>query len=73
MSHRMTISLDQDAFGFLVTEAGKNRSKFINDLLLSERQRILKEQIYAANLEEAEDVEYQAELTDWEITAEDGL
>ncbi|UBM60040.1 hypothetical protein LAG90_05195 [Marinilongibacter aquaticus] len=69
----MTISLDQDAFGFLVTEAGKNRSRFINDLLLSERERMLKGQIHAANLEEVEDIEYKSELTDWEIAAGDDL
>ena len=73
MVERATFSLDKDAFAFLKTVGGKNKSAYINDLLKRERQRMLEEAIFQANQEEAKDVEYQEELSDWEATLSDGL
>ncbi len=73
MVERATFSLDEDALAFLKMVGGKNKSAYINDLLKKEKQRMLEEAIFQANQEEAKDVEYQEELSDWEATLSDGL
>ena len=62
-----------DAYSFLMAAGGKNKSAFINQLLKQEQQRILRQEILKANQEEAKDADYQAELSDWEATLEDGI
>lgn len=73
MSQRATISLDEDAFTFLNEIAGHNRSAYINDLLKREKRRLLEEEILRANQEEAHDMDYQEELSNWDVTLLDGL
>ena len=73
MTHRATITLDDDAYAFLEASANGNRSAYINNLLKEEKQRVLEQQIMRANQEEAEDLAYQEELMNWEITLSDGL
>lgn len=73
MTHRTTITLDDEIFAFLNDIAGNNRSAYINQLLKLERQRLLKNAILKANQEEAEDIDYQSELQAWENTQSDGL
>ena len=73
MTSRTTITLDSDAYSFLMAEGGKNKSAYINQLLKKERQRTLEEAILQANKEEAEDPEYQEELSVWDETLSDGL
>jgi len=73
MSYRTTITLDHEAHSFLQQFAGSNKSAFINDLLIQQRQKTLKERIAAANREEAEDLLYQSELSEWDETLADGL
>ena len=73
MASRTTITLDNDAHSFLMAEGGKNKSAYINQLLKKERQRTLEEAILKANKEEAEDAEYQEELSVWDETLSDGL
>ena len=71
--HRATFTLDNEAFAFLKSYAGTNRSAFINQLLKKEKRRRLQEAIRKANIEEAEDTSYQEELSAWETTSDDGL
>ena len=73
MTHRATITLDDDAYAFLEASANGNRSAYINNLLKKEKQKVLERQIMRANQEEAEDLAYQEELMDWEVTLSDGL
>ncbi|MCZ6802908.1 MAG: CopG family transcriptional regulator [Proteobacteria bacterium] len=73
MTERATFSLDKDAFAFLNMTAGKNKSAYINALLLRERQKTLEDIILQANQEEAEDAGYQDELSAWDATLSDGL
>lgn len=73
MAKRATISLDDNIFLFLNEVGGKNKSAYINDLLKKEKQRKFEEDMLQANKEEAEDAEYQKELSDWEATLKDGL
>lgn len=72
MSDRITITLDKEAYEFLKSKANGNRSAYINGILKAEKQRIVAEQIFKANQEEAEET-YQEELVDWDITLSDGL
>ena len=73
MTIRSTFTIDDEASAFLKSMAGNNRSAYINQLLKKEKQRILEKAIVKANQEEAEDLEYQEELSDWEETLSDGL
>lgn len=73
MTHRTTITLDDEIFAFLNHVAGDNRSAYINQLLKQERNNLLKQALLKANQEEAEDTDYQEELQIWESTLSDGL
>ena len=73
MTTRTTITLDDEAAAFLQKNGGDNKSAFIAGLLRQEKQRTLRATLIAANREEAQDPAYQQELTEWEITLEDGL
>jgi antitoxin CcdA len=73
MTQRTTITLDNDAFAFLNSIAGSNRSAYINKLLKQAQEDALKVALIQANQEEAEDIDYQNELKDWETTLSDGL
>lgn len=73
MTHRATITLDNDAYAFLEASAGNNRSAYINKLLKEEKRRVLATQILKANQEEASDLAYQEELMDWDVTLSDGF
>lgn len=73
MTHRTTITLDDEIFAFLDQVAGDNRSAYINALLKQERSNFLKQALIKANQEEAEDTDYQEELQSWESTLSDGL
>lgn len=73
MTHRTTITLDDESFAFLNDIAGDNRSAYINALLKQERNNFLKQALTKANLEESSDSDYQEELQAWESTLSDGL
>lgn len=73
MTHRATITLDNDSYAFLEASAGNNRSAYINKLLKEEKRRVLATQILKANQEEASDLAYQEELMDWDVTLSDGF
>lgn len=73
MTHRTTITLDDESYAFLNNIAGENRSAYINELLKQERKNHLKQTLLKANLEEAADCEYQEELKEWGTTLSDGL
>ncbi len=73
MMHRTTISIEGPNYEFLNSIAGSNRSTYINKLLERERLKSLRKAILSANIEEAEDSEYQDELALWDETIDDGL
>lgn len=73
MTHRTTITLDDESFAFLNNIAGDNRSAYINELLKQERKNYLKQALLKANQEEAQDIDYQKELKEWDTTLSDGL
>lgn len=73
MTHRVTITLDEETFEFLNDVASNNRSAYVNQLLKQERRNFLQAALRKANQEEAEDTNYQEELQTWESTLSDGL
>ena len=73
MTHRTTITLDDEVYLFLNDIAGDNRSAYINELLKQERKNFLKQALIKANQEEAADLDYQEELQAWENTLSDDL
>ena len=73
MTHRATITLGDEAYTFLSQAGGKNKSAYINRLLMKEKRRSLEKSILEANREEAEDITYQEALSDWDSTLQDGL
>ncbi len=73
MTHRVTITLENDTFGFLNDAGGHNKSAFVTQLLLAEKRRRLKHALMKANQEEADDAVYHQELATWNNTLADGL
>ena len=73
MSHRATFTLEDEAFDYLKEVGSENKSAYVNNLLLEEKRRNLKQAILRANREEAEDEEYQESLAVWDETLADGL
>lgn len=73
MTNRTTVTLHDDAFIFLKQAGGENKSAFVNKLLIEEKRRSLKKAILKANREEADGMEYQKELEEWDQTLADGL
>ena len=73
MTHRSTITLDNEAYNFLMEKGGKNKSAYINRILHEKRQLTLQKDILTANQEEANDLDYQNELEEWDSTLSDGL
>ena len=49
MTHRTTITLDDESFAFLNNIAGDNRSAYINELLKQECKNHLKQALLNAN------------------------
>ena len=73
MTHRATFTLDNEAYNYLMSAGHKNKSAFVNNLLVREKRRALSVAIIQANLEEAEDEDYQEELSVWDAASGDGL
>lgn len=73
MTYRATFTLQPEVFTFLKQMGGKNRSRYINELLKREKRRTLEHAILQANREEADDQRYQEELAAWDIRLDDGL
>lgn len=73
MQHRATITLDQESYAFLMSAGQDNRSAFINHLLKEEQARQVEASMLLSNREEANDIEYQDELVDWDMALSDGI
>ena len=73
MDHQMTITLDDDAYGFVEKHAQGDQSAFINRLVKEAQAKHLEEALRQACLEEAHDETYQAELSEWDVCVADGL
>jgi predicted CopG family antitoxin len=72
-AHRATITLEDEAYKFLLSKGGNNRSSYINQLLIKEKLNSLADAMLKANQEEANDIEYQNDISVWDVTMSDGL
>jgi hypothetical protein len=72
MSKKISITLDDQSLLF-IDQQTKNRSAFINNLLLKEKKRFFLQELARAYEEQAQDSEFQEELADWDVVAGDGL
>jgi hypothetical protein len=72
MKSKVALSLDPELIEFMDQQTG-NRSEYINTLLKQQRSQILSEQMIACLQAEHEDVNYQAELADWDVVVGDGI
>lgn len=73
ISERATFTLEPESHAFLQKVGGNNKSAYINELLKREKRKALEEALTKANIEEAEDPHYQAEIALWDVTLADGL
>lgn len=72
MSAKVVITLDEEILEF-VDRSSQNRSQFINEILSKAKKSQLLKELEEAYIELANDAEYQAEITLWDITVGDGL
>lgn len=72
-SHRSSFTLQPEAHAFLQKVAPDNRSAYINELLLKEKQQFMADWFARANKEEAADLEYLQECREWDTVLADGL
>ena len=72
MSKKVSITLDDEVLDF-VDRLASNRSSFINDVLSQEKKRIFMKELEDAYTDQANDPEFQEEITVWDIAVGDGL
>ncbi|WP_404789587.1 hypothetical protein [Altericista sp. CCNU0014] len=72
MSKKVSITLDDEVLSF-VDRLASNRSSFINDVLLKEKQRILRKELEDAYKEQSCDPAFQEEMSVWDVAVGDGL
>ncbi|XWK90530.1 MAG: hypothetical protein U7127_10905 [Phormidium sp.] len=70
---QVTVALEDDILEFLDRQAQGNRSNYINEVLAEHRRRILQAEMIAALKQDAEDPEYQAEISAWDSVVGDGI
>lgn len=64
--------MDDEVLDF-VDQLASNRSSFINDILWQEKKRIFMKELEEAYKDQANDPEFQKEISEWNATAGDGL
>ena len=72
MSQKITITLDDEVLNFLDGRAS-NRSIFINRVLREEKRRIFMQELADAYKEQANDLDFQQEISVWDVTVGDRL
>ncbi|NEP46034.1 MAG: hypothetical protein F6K35_45260 [Okeania sp. SIO2H7] len=72
MSKKISITLDDEVLNFVDGRAS-NRSSFINRVLREEKRRILMQELADAYQEQANDPDFQQEVSVWDVTVGDGL
>ena len=72
MSKKFSITLDDEVLEF-VDQLASNRSSFINDILLKEKKRVLMKELEDAYREQANDPDFQAEISVWDVAVGDSL
>ena len=72
MSKKVSITLDDEVLDF-VDRLASNRSSFINEVLWQEKRKVFMKELEDAYTDQANDPEFQEEISAWDITVGDGL
>ncbi len=72
MGAKITINLDDRAFGFL-EQTTDNRSAYINSLLLEKEREQFEAELRQAYREQNKDPEFRVAIKEWDVTVGDGL
>jgi hypothetical protein len=72
MSKKVSITLDDEILDF-VDRLASNRSSFINNVLWQEKRKIFMKELEDAYKDQANDPDFQEEISVWDITVGDGL
>lgn len=73
MKQKIAITIDRELVSFIDRQAQGNRSDYLNSLITQERRKILTDEIIAALQEDIQDPDYQAEISEWDRLAGDGI
>jgi metal-responsive CopG/Arc/MetJ family transcriptional regulator len=73
MKQKIAITLDKELVVFLDEVAQRNRSEYLNKLLVQHRQQIIETQLIEALKSDVEDAEYQQEIKLWDEVVGDGI
>ena len=65
MSKKVSITLDDEVLNF-VDQLTSDRSSFTNDILLKEKRRVFIKELEDAYKEQANDPEFQEEISVWD-------
>ncbi|MBE9193649.1 hypothetical protein IQ230_25700 [Gloeocapsopsis crepidinum LEGE 06123] len=72
MSKKVSITLDEEVLEF-VDRSSKNRSNYINEVLLREKKKSLLKELEDAYKEQSEEPEFLEEIAVWDVAVGDGL
>lgn len=72
-STKISITLDGDILDFVNERARSNRSGYINSILAQEKRRIFMQELEEAYQQQSEDSDFQAEISEWDVTVGDSL
>lgn len=74
MAQKMSITVDDDVFSFIESKGGKNRSKFINELVRERQKQDFELELAKQLMEDDADPYVISERRLWDTrTAQDGL
>jgi predicted CopG family antitoxin len=74
MTHKISITVDDDTYYYLEKKSAKNRSRFINELLREKQKQELEKELMMRLREDAGDSDVQVDSQSWELsTGMDGL
>ncbi len=72
MSKKVSITLDDEVLDF-VDRLASDRSRFINNILLQEKEKAFTKELEAAYTNQANEPGFQQEISVWDIAVGDGL
>ncbi len=73
MKQKIAVTLDEKLVAFLDSQAGGNRSEYLNQLLERERKQTIQAELIRALEEDYSAPEYLAEIKLWDTVVADGL
>jgi hypothetical protein len=73
MAHKLSITVDDDVYSFIESFGGKNRSKFINELVRECQKATLEKELAQQLLLDAADPDVISESKLWDMAILDGL